>query len=479
MSSISVRSSGEPIGAGAINVTEIIDNTRLGGRQIAIIAICMFVAMMDGFDSQVAGVTGPGILAALKLQPTQLGLVFSANSWGFIFGALIGGPCADKFGRKPILLLSTTLFALCTFVTPLILQFDLFMVVRVLAGVGFGAATPCFVSIATECVPRKWRSRLVTILWAAIPGGGVAVGFLGPIVLPSLGWQWLFYIGGAASFVAALLVALALPESVIFAVMRGYQASRVSRLLGQLTRSDYSDVSRFFVEEERHLGAPVKLLFVDGRALTTILVWIAFFADYFVLFGMIVWTPTLLGHLNVTPAQASAVLAFNNIGGIIGASLAGYLIYNFGPYRTLITTFVVASVTIALTGLAAPEFAPVVMLQTLSGFLAGGGHAGMVALAAMLYPTTMRSTGVGWGLGVGRLGGAGGPIVIGALVGAGWSASSAFAAIGFAALPVALIVGALRLYAAKAPAAIAAKTPAASSDFVEAEHMQKVESRAS
>ena len=427
---------------GLINVTELIDERPLGTYQFVIIGICTFVALMDGFDSQAVGAAGPMIMAAFHLQPAQLGAVFSSSSWGFLFGALIGGPCADRWGRKPLLIASTILFTLCTVVTPLVSDLQSLLLVRTLAGIGLGAAAPCFVSIATEYVPRRLRARLVTVLWAALPGGGVIVGFLGPFLLPSFGWQSIFYIGGGLSLLAAVLVIFVLPKSVVFAVTRGDSPERIQSLVRPFATQPIS-AATFVISEEKMPGVPVKHLFSDGRAPTTLLLWVAFFADYFALIALLVWTPTLLRQTGMPVGQASAALAFNNIGGVVGCLIAGYLIERFGPYRILVLTFVAACAAIALTGYVAPAFIPVAVLETLDGLLIGGGGAGLIAISALLYPTYMRSTGIGWGLGLGRLGGASGPLAAGALVGAAWAPAEVFVAIGCAALPAAAMIAIL------------------------------------
>lgn len=433
---------------GIVNVSELIDQRPLGSRQIAIVAICFFVALMDGFDSQAVGVTAPLMIHALHLQPGQLGAVFSASSWGFFAGALVVGLCADRWGRKPCLIAATFLFAICTLVTPLVRDFETLVTIRALTGIGLGGAAPCFVSIATEYVPRHLRARLVTILWAALPGGGIIVGFLGPFLLPSVGWESIFYVGGALSLIAVAFVVIAMPESIIFAVTRGDNVERIRSLVVPIA-PEAAGASRFVMAEETRSGVPVKHLFVEGRALTTLLLWVAFFVDYFVLIALIVWTPTLLKQAGMPIGQASAALAFNNIGGVAGCLIAGYLIERFGPFRILILTFVFACVTIGLTGYSAPAFVPVAVLETLDGLLIGGGGAGLIAFAALLYPTYMRSTGIGWGLGFGRLGGAVGPIGAGALVAAAWTPAEVFLALGCAALPVAATIAILRINVGK------------------------------
>lgn len=430
-----------------VNVSELIDR-RLAAYQISIIGFCFLVALLDGFDSQAIGVTAPLMIPDLHLLPSQLGAIFSASSWGFLVGALLLGPCADRWGRKQFLVAAGLLFSVCTLATPWAKGFESLLWLRFATGIGLGGVAPCFVSIATEYAPRRMRAALVTILWTGLPGGGMVVGFLGPVLLPSLGWTGIYFAGGALSLIAILLVVVAVPESLVFLVIRNRDVRQIARIVGRLDPdARLSAASRFVASEEARPGVPVRHLFTEGRAIMTLLLWVAFFIDYFVLLGSLIWSPTLLKTTGMSVGQASAGLAFNNVGGVVGCFIAGYLIDRFGPYRILIVTFLAAFAAISLTGYAAPSFVPVAFLETLDGFFIGGAGAGLIACAALLYPSEMRSTGVGWGLGVGRLGGASGPLLGGTLMAAQWSPAAIFIAFGVIAIPAALTIFAMQLYA--------------------------------
>ena len=435
------------VGSGTVNVSDLIDR-RLGSYQIWIIAVCFLVALLDGFDSQAIGVTAPLMIPDLHLRPDQLGAIFSGSSWGFLAGALLIGPCADRWGRKQFLIATGLLFSVCTFATPWASDYSSLLWLRVATGFGLGGVAPCFVSIATEYAPRRMRASLVTVLWTGLPAGGIIVGFLGPSLLPVVGWPGIYYAAGAISLVAILLVVVAVPESLIFLVMRNREAGRIARIAARIDPNlAESATPRFVISEKPQPGVPVRHLFTEGRAITTLLLWLAFFIDYFVLIGVLVWTPTLLKVTGMSVGQASAGLAFNNVGGVVGCLIAGYLIDRFGPYRILIVTFLAAFVAIALTGYAAPSFVPVSVLETLDGLFIGGAGAGLIAFAALLYPSEMRSTGVGWGLGIGRLGGASGPILGGMLMAAQWTPATIFAAFGVIAIPAALTIFAMQVHA--------------------------------
>lgn len=303
-------------------------------------------------------------------------------------------------------------------------------------------------SIATEFAPRRMRAALVTVLWTGLPGGGMIVGFLGPLLLAPFGWPAIYYAGGAISLAAVLLIIVSVPESLVFLATRSGDAKQMASIVGRVMPGRIGPaVTRFVASEQVRTGVPVRHLFTEGRAITTLLLWVAFFIDYFVIIGILIWSPALLKQTGMPVGQASAGLAFNNAGGVVGCLVAGYLIDRFGPYRILIVTFIAAFATIALTGYAAPSFLPIAILETFDGLFIGGAGAGLIAFAALVYPADMRSTGVGWGLGVGRLGGASGPLIGGILVAAHWTPTAIFIVFGLVALPAALTMIAMQLYA--------------------------------
>jgi MFS transporter, AAHS family, 4-hydroxybenzoate transporter len=423
------------VGSDTVNVSDLIDRRGFGGYQVRVFVICFLIALMDGLDSQAIGVTAPLIAGDLHLSPAALGPIFSASQWGFMFGALAFGPCADRWGRKQFLLASALLFAACTFLTALVDSFSSLLIYRTVTGLGLGGAAPCFVAIATEYAPRAIRARLVTILWAALPGGGMLTGFLASYMLPLYGWRSFFYFIGTLSLVVCLLVLLQVPESLSFMVARARPAAQIRRVLARIAPNEVPpSAAHFLLNEVSQPGVPVKHLFTEGRAVGTILLWVAFFIDYFVLIAMLVWMPILLKQTGMSVSQASLALATNNIGGVIGCVIVGYLIDRWGAYALLGWTFVAGTVCLGGLGFVAPQFVSVAIISGFCGLLIGGGGGGLIALAAVIYPTFMRSTGLGWGLGIGRFGGAQGPLLAGALAAAGWGAGGIFLALGLVTL---------------------------------------------
>lgn len=314
----------------AVNVSALIDR-RLGPYQIWIIAICFVIAFIDGLDTQAIGVTGPLIAADLHLAPGSLGPIFAASQWGALIGAFLFGPCADRWGRRRFLFTTCALFSLLTLATAWATSFESLLVLRALTGLGIGGARPCFVALASEYAPRRLRAGMVTVVWGAVPGGGILAGLFGAYLLSDFDWRSVYYASGALSLVVCVLMVAQLPESISFMVARGADPRRIRRILSRIAPGAVDPAaSRFFLTEEIKSGVPVQHLFNEGRALSTILLWIGFFIGFLVLIATLVWTPGLLKMSGMTVAQASLALVANNIGGIVGTIGVGQLIDRFG-----------------------------------------------------------------------------------------------------------------------------------------------------
>jgi MFS transporter, AAHS family, 4-hydroxybenzoate transporter len=403
--------------ASTVNVSELIDRRPLGAAQIRITILCGLVALLDGFDLQSIGLAAPAIASALHIPPQDLGAVFSAALAGLMLGAFGLGPLADRVGRKTVLIGATLLFGVFTVCTAFASSFGQLLVFRFLTGLGLGGAMPSFISLASEYAPRRMRATLVAILWAGFPLGGAVGGFLASKMLPAFGWQSLFYLGGVLPLLLALLLLLALPESVGFLVDRGAPAARIARELRRMfPEGNFADDARYVLNEQHEVGTPIRHLFDHGRASGTILLWISYFVAFLMLVTNSAWSPTLLRQEGVEVTQTALALAAFNALSVLGSGAAGYLITRFGALAVLPATLVGGALAYGLIGHAAPNVAMITVLQSLFGLLLGCASSGLIALAPLLYPTAVRSTGVGWAMGMGRFGSFVGPLVVGALL---------------------------------------------------------------
>lgn len=420
--------------SGVVNVTEIIDQRGFKGYQVWIMAICFLVAFADGYDGLAIGVTAPLIAGEFHLGPGAIGPILSLAQWGSLLGSIIFGPCADRWGRRRFLIAAVLVFSLGTLAMPFATSFETLAGIRFVTGLGLGGASPCFIALIAEYTPRRMRGRIVEFLWAALPASGIFVGLIGAYLITDFGWRSIYYVGGLGSVGLLILLIAAIPESLDFMAVRGAHLERMRRVLARLAPGAVgSEVSRFTTGEEIRSGIPVKHLFSGGRMPITLLVWLLFFSAFGVLLSSFIWTPTLLKAAGLTAPQASVCFALENGGGLLGTILVGLLIDRWG-YLPLAATFVGGAFFTALTAYPAPDFLPVAVLAACGGLFLGGSASGTIAVAAKVYPTFMRSTGIGWAMGVSRLGSAAFPLIVGLLVANQFGPQKTFLALGSFAL---------------------------------------------
>ncbi len=375
---------------------------RLPARSAAYVAgLCGLIALLDGFDTQAIGPAAKAITTTLHVKMQAFGPVFSASQIGFLIGAIVFGALGDKLGRKRVLIAMTALFGLSSLGTALSPSLNWLLALRLLTGLGLGGATPNFVSLACEFAAPRRRASTVTLLWAAVPAGGMVGAFSAALILPTLGWKALFLVGGLLPVVLVPLLIAALPESREAAVAR---------------------------------SAPVSELFSQGRALRTALLWLASFMTWTTLIVVAFWTPPLLQRIGWSAPAAATVLALNNAGGVVGALVTAIALARVRPTHALAAVLLCASLAIAAIAFAVHQPALLTAAATLAGFCASAAGGAMLALSSSLYPADARATGVGWALGIGRFGSVIGPSVAGALVARNWSTPSIY--LGFAVLPL-------------------------------------------
>jgi len=405
-----------------VNVTRLIDEGPLTAFQIGTIVCCALVNLFDGIDTQSIGVAAPFIAEGVGIKLANFGPIFSSALVGATLGAASFGPLADRFGRKALLLVAAVFIGVFTILTALANSVPELVACRVLAGLGLGGATPCVISMTSEYAPARLRAALVTLMWSSFPFGGMIGGLLNTYLIANFGWRAIFYIGGFVPLVIAVALFFYLPESIKFLLTRRNDTGAVRRIVARFRTQPVSDATTFVVEEHRLAGATIRHLFTEGRALGTLLLWVPFFMGFGVLTVVTLWTPALL-RLNGIPAAATAfVVAFNGLGGFIGQSTAGRLMERFGILAVLVPAFLLGTAATVLLGYGASSVALAATGIGLVGLFMGLGTAGAIALSAMIYPTPIRSTGVGWGMAMGRFGQIIGPLIAGGLLSAGWTA---------------------------------------------------------
>ena len=334
------------------------------------------------------------------------------------------------------MIFATLSFAVFSLLTGHAHTYREFLLLRFLTGLGLGGAMPNVVALASEYSPKRLLSVVVTMLFIGMPLGGAICGLLSGVMIRTWGWQWVFYIGGIIPLGIAILLIAMLPESVQFLAVRGKDPAKIRRTLSKVAPEFGSSRAEIAVpqDEQRRKGVPVKYLFTEGRALGTLLLWFPYFVNLLLIYFISGWLPALLTEAGMTAFASVIATSFFDLGGVIACVSQGFLMNRVGAARILILEYALAAAFVGALGVLPRHVMVVAFLAFASGFVVIGAQAGLNALAARFYPTSIRSTGVGWALGVGRMGSIVGPLVGGMLLGIGWSSRGLLlAAAGFAA----------------------------------------------
>ena len=425
-------------GASLVDVAGYIDQQPVGGFQIKLLLTCAAVLFLDGFDTQAIGYVAPALAKEWGLTKAALGPVFSAGLFGLMIGALVFGPLADRIGRKKIIIFSTLAFGIGTLATAFIADVNTLLAIRFLTGLGLGGAMPNAVAMTSEFSPHRRRATMVMIMFCGFSVGAALGGLLAAALIPQFGWRSVFVVGGVAPLVLVPILALRLPESVRFLALTGRAPERVAELLGYINpKAAFAPATQFVVHEPRLTGMPVLHLFREGRTLPTLLLWVVFFMSLLDLYFLSNWLPTVLNDLGASVSAAAVIGSMLQVGGVVGTFALGSVIDRFS-FRALALVYFAAVFAVGAIGQLGHSVIFVTTAIFAAGFCIVGGQIAANALAATFYPTSVRATGVGWALGIGRVGSIVGPLVGGALLTAKWSTGSVFIAAAMAALCAAL-----------------------------------------
>jgi MFS transporter, AAHS family, 4-hydroxybenzoate transporter len=424
--------------ASPIDVAEFIDAQPVGRFQIRLLLTCAAVLFLDGFDTQAIGYVAPALAKEWGLSKGALGPVFSAGLFGLMIGALLLGPVADRIGRKKVIILSTVAFGVGALVTSVVQDISALIVVRFLTGLGLGGAMPNAIALTSEFNPRRRRATMVMLMFCGFSLGGALGGLVAAALIPQFGWRSVFIVGGIAPLFLAPILAMRLPESVRFLALTGGADARVERLLGFINpKAPFAPATRFAVHEPALAGIPVKHLFRDGRALATLLLWVLFFMSLLDIYFLSNWLPTVLSDFGASVSKAAEVGSLLQVGGVVGTLVLGSIIDRFS-FRAVALVYFAAVFAIGAIGQLGYSIALIGIAIFAAGFCIAGGQIAANALAAAFYPTSVRATGVGWALGIGRIGSIIGPLVGGALLATNWSAGQVFLAAAAAAFCAAI-----------------------------------------
>lgn len=410
---------GETLDTGAI-----IDAQPIGRAQVWLILACAAVLFVDGFDTQAIGYVAPAVAKDLGLTRAALGPVFSAGLFGLMLGALVIGPVADRAGRRRCIVASTAVFGVFALLTALADGRDSLIALRFLTGLGLGGAMPNAIALTAEYSPHRRRATLVMLMFAGFSVGAALGGLIAAAILPVTGWRGVFVLGGVLPLLLTPVLAWRLPESARFLATTPAGRTRLRPLLQHVFPS--ADLPDGLIMAEPALpGLTVGHLFRERRTVMTALFWVIFFASLLDLYFLSNWLPTVLTDLGASVSLAAVLGSMLQVGGLTGVLVLGRLVDRLS-FRALALTYLGAAVAVAAVGQATSTTLGAGVAIFCAGFGIVGGQTAANALVATSYPTGLRATGVGWALGIGRIGSIVGPLIGGALLAMHWGEGPLF-----------------------------------------------------
>src|SRR5580765_374143 len=397
-----------------VDVGAVLDDGHFGGYQKLLVFATAMTIILDGFDNQVMGGAIPVLMREWHKTRADFGYVLTAGMVGMMVGGAIGGYLGDKIGRRNALLGSVITFGCLTIGVAFATDVTTLIVLRFLAGLGLGGPVRIATAISSEYVPLRKRPVAVTLTVICVPLGGAFAGWIGGYILPRYGWRVLFGVGGALPLLLAAFLFKVLPESPRYLASLQARWGELRALLGKL--GHHVDADAVFVDshEKATRKASVAELFVPEFRADTIALLACFLFCFFGAYMGTNWVPSMLDRAKFDVGTASYGLLAWNLGVLVFALIAAFIIPRIGSRITMLVLAagsVAGCVTLGMMNITPSEVIPVFVMLGVTGGLVNATQTTMYALAANVYPTSIRGTGVGTTVAFGRIGGVLSPII--------------------------------------------------------------------
>ena len=400
-----------------VDVDSVLDRVRFRGLPLTVLICSAVVLALDGFDIQVIGFVAPALTTEFGVTRAALGPVLAASLVGMAIGGLGVGPVGDRIGRRAAVLISTAIFALGTLLGSTAPSIETLALWRLLTGIGLGGAMPNVTALMAEYAPPRWRSLTICAAIAGVPIGGMLGAALAAEIIPAFGWRAIFVLGGVLPLLWLIVMYFLLPESPRYLAARGNRPTDLAALLNRVEgHARFSGEETFVLRNTPVEGDAqgVRALFSHALMRDTLAAWVIFGTNIFAVYAIFNWAPVVLTSLGLGLPTAVRGLLLFNLAGVVGSLALSLLIPRRGSRWLLALCAIGAAAAAAwLAWLARAAGAnaadlPVAGLMTglaLAGFTTIAIQVGMFPVMAHVYPVHSRSTGVGWAIGLGRLGG--------------------------------------------------------------------------
>lgn len=396
-----------------IHLKKLADEAPLSRFHWTVLTLCFVILVFDGYDLAVAGTALPAIMKEMGVEPTTAGFMASSALFGMMFGGIILGTLADKIGRRWVLAICVCFFSIFTAAAGLTNDPYLFSVLRFLAGVGIGGAIPNVTAHMSEYAPTKVRGLMVMVMCCGYAVGSIIAALLAKQFIETHGWKSVFFAAGVPALLIPLILTY-LPESLQFLI-----SQRDDARLRQIVRRMRPDIRleslyEFVVPSQDNTEAPsVRGLFQEGRAFSTIMIWVACITCLFMVYALSSWLVKLMTMAGYNLGSSLNFFLAYNAGALVGTVGGGWLADRLNIKWVTCAFFAVAAISLTLLGYG---MQPLLLVAAVVGAATLGTQGLLYAFGGQFYPTSIRSTGLGFASGIGRIGALAAPILIGFLV---------------------------------------------------------------
>jgi AAHS family 4-hydroxybenzoate transporter-like MFS transporter len=415
-------------GGRKVDAVGIVDESSIGRLIITVVILCAGVSFLDGFDILAISYVAPVVGAEWHLSREAFGPIFAAHYIGAAIGSVFFGWYADRFGRRMGVVIPTAIFGVAALLTIYAYDFRSLFAFRLVIGIGLGGALSNAIAMVAEYSPHRARATLVSAMYAAFPLGGVIGGPISAFIISHYGWHGVFVLGGILPLLLTLVLLFGLNESIRFLVLSKAPADTIGGILHRISpqfRPSPSDI--YVLPESGSVSArPIRELFSRDLIRPTVLLSLAAFVAQLVIVYVVSWMPLVLASIGMPVTSAILASVAFSVGGIFGAIGLARIIDKSKSYRGLVVAFFLSAASIAGIGFLAANWYGLLAITFLTGLLTVGANIVLSAYSATVYPTAVRSTGVGWVIGWGRVGAIAGALFGTALVAAGLGIEQAY-----------------------------------------------------
>jgi benzoate transport len=407
---------------------DVIDRGGITTQQLLVIGLCLFFNILDGFDITAMAVVATSVAAELELTPDRLGWIFSFALAGMMAGAMFLAPISDIVGRRKMIIFSVALIGISIIFTARATTLTEFIVLRFISGLGAGAMLACQAALAAEYSPEKYKTFAVAAVTSGYPMGAMMTAVIAGFIMPEYGWRGMFWFGGVLTLSMVLVAWLFIPESLKYLFERRPDDAlqHINKILQKLKKPELDAMPDVTEEQAPHYGfvEGMKHLLHEEHRTKTLTLWTAFFLCFSTLYFLMSWIPILMEDSGFDATVGREAFFLFNLGGVVGIYLMAVLSTRFKLTNLIFYLSVTAAIGMVIFAIVPAQLNLLLGMTLLIGIVQQGGFTGLYAAAAKAYPTNVRSTGIGWCIGLGRSGAVAGPAIAGYLIAAGLDMSA-------------------------------------------------------